>query len=123
MKYNNDMRLTIIMVWVISFITIWLMFNALIPRNEFINQLNRIEQSVSKNDWKDAKESMEDLKRIYNRGRIFIQANNATEILTNFDCIMGQLDASVKYEQDAAIEYIGGLRASLDFVMKPFSGP
>jgi hypothetical protein len=122
-KRTSDARLIICVTWLISFITMWVIFNALLPENEFETKLSQIEQSVSKKDWDKAKKSMVDLNNIYNKNKIVIQANNATEILTTFDLTMGQLEASIQHEQDAALEYIGGLKSSLDFVLKSFSGP
>jgi hypothetical protein len=122
-KNKNDMRLAITITWVISFAFMWIILNTFLPKNEFNMELNQIEKSIEIKDWKQAKESMEQLKRIYNKNRILIQANNATEILTTFEFAIGQLDISVQHEQDAALEYIGGLKSSLDFVMNAFSGP
>jgi hypothetical protein len=122
-KNKNDMRLAIAITWVISFAFMWIIFNAFLPKNEFNMELNQIEKSVEIKDWKQAKKSMEGLKRIYNTNRTLIQANNATEILTTFEFAIGQLDISIQHEQASALEYIGGLRASLDFVMKAFPGP
>lgn len=123
MKRNSDMRLVVGATWLISFIFMLIIFSVSLPENEFRSKLNQIERSVSKQDWNQAKKSMTELKNIYNNHIIIIQSNNATEILTTFDLTMGQLDTSIQHEQDAALEYIGGLRASLDFVMKSFSGP
>ncbi|MBU3191124.1 hypothetical protein K9O30_17680 [Clostridium bowmanii] len=123
MKNNNDMRLAIGITWVISFTVMWIIFNAFLPRIEFNLQLNQIEKSVSIKDWNQAKKSMEKLKSIYNRKRILIQSNNSTEIFTTFEFTLGQLDISIRHEQDYALEYIGGLKSSLNFVMKAFCGP
>jgi hypothetical protein len=123
MKARNDFRFLIGMIWIISFIVVWGIFSIFLPKNAFKNKLNQIEQSVSKQDWKEAKKSMAELKNIYNKNRILIQANNATEILTTFDYTIGQLDSSIKHEQNSSLEYIGGLKSSLDFVLKSFSGP
>jgi hypothetical protein len=122
-KKKNNMRLIIGTVWIFSFFVVWGIFATFLPKNEFKIKLNHIEQSVSKEDWKQAKKSMAELKNIYNRNRILIQVNNATEIFTTFNYTMGQLDASIQHEQHASLEYIGGLKSSLDFVMKSFSGP
>ena len=123
MKNNNDMRLAIGITWVISFSVMWVTFNAFLPINEFDIQLNQIEKSVTAKDWDQAKKSMEKLKRIYNRKRILIQSNNSTEVFTTFNYTIGQLDISIQHEQEYALEYIGGLKSSLNFVMKAFSGP
>ena len=122
-KNKSDMRLPIAITWVISFAFMWIVFNALLPENQFKMELNQIEKSVEIKDWKQAKRSMKELKRIYNENRILIKANNATEILTTFEFAIGQLDISIQHEQSAALEYIGGLKSSLEFVMKAFSGP
>ena len=120
---KNDMRHVVAIVWLISFVIMWSIFSVRLPKSDFNLQLNQIEQSISKKDWKQAKISMEELKRIYTKNKALIQVNNATEILTTFDYTLGQLDASVQYEQDEALEYIGGLKWSLNYVMKSFPGP
>ncbi|MCB2314222.1 DUF4363 family protein [Clostridium tagluense] len=122
-KNKNDMRLFIGTTWLISFVVMWILFNAFLPKNEFNMQLNKIEKSVSIKDWNQAKKSMDELKSIFNKNRILIQTNNSTEIFTTFEFALGQLDASIQHKQDAALEYIGGLKSSLDLVMKAFSGP
>jgi hypothetical protein len=119
----NKMRYMVAASWLISFVGMWLLFNALLPREQFKTHLNEIEKSVSVKDWDEAKRSMEQLKNLYNKKRTVIQMNNATEIFTSFDLTMGQLEASVGHEQEAAIEYVGALEATLDFVLKAFSGP
>ena len=120
---ENRMRLYIAAAWLIGFIIMYTVFNSVLPNDEFAMHLNKIEQSVAKKNWADAKRSMDDLKHIYAKKKSIIQINNATEIYTNFELVMGQLDASVENKQEAAVEYVGALRASLDFVMKAFSGP
>lgn len=120
---ENKMRGYIAVIWIICFIGMWIIFSIVLPNNEFDTYLNQIEKSVTSEDWNNAKKSMEELKNVYNKKRVAIQMNNATEIFTTFELTMGQLEASVKYEQDTAVEYIGAIRNSLDFVMKAFSGP
>lgn len=122
-KFKSDMRYVIGVTWIVSFIAMWFIFNTFIPEDNFRNELVNIEEHVSKKNWHEAKKSMTELKKIYNSKKTLIHANNATEILTTFDLTMGQLDISVQHEQDSALEYIGGLKSSLDFVMKAFSGP
>lgn len=120
---ENKMRFTVAGIWIICFASMWLIFNSALPDYEFNNYLNQIEKSVVNKDWDKAKKSMKELKNVYKDKRAVIQVNNATEILTSFDLTLGQLEASVENEQEAAVEYIGALRATMDFVMKPFSGP
>jgi arginine utilization protein RocB len=98
----------------------WLIFNALLPKEQFKTHLDQIEKSAANKDWDEAKKSMKQLKNVYSSKRTVIQMNNATEILTTFDLTMGQLEASVEHEQDAAVEYAGALRGTLDFVMMHF---
>lgn len=120
---ENKIRGYIAVTWIICFIGMWIIFSIVLPNNEFNTHLNQIEKSITNKDWNNAKKSMEELKNIYNKKRVVIQMNNATEIFTTFELTMGQLEASVQHEQDAAVEYIGAIRNSLDFVMKAFSGP
>ena len=123
MKNRGDMRLVVGGIWVVSFVVLWGIFSASLPENEFRTQLNHIEESVSKKDWKQSKESMLELKNIYNKNRNLIKVNNATEIFTTFEYTMGQLDAAIQNEESSSLEYIGGLKSSLEFVMKSFAGP
>ena len=123
MKNRGDMRLVVGGIWVVSFVVLWGIFSASLPKNEFRTQLNHIEESVSKKDWKQAKESMLELENIYNKNRNLIKVNNATEIFTTFEYTMGQLDAAIQNEESSSLEYIGGLKSSLDFIMKSFAGP
>lgn len=120
---ENKMRFYIAIAWMICFISMWAIFSGVLPNDEFNSYLNQIEKSVTNKDWNNAQKSMEELKSVYNKKRVVIQMNNATEIFTTFELTMGQLEASVQHKQDAAIEYIGAIRNSLDFVMKAFSGP
>jgi hypothetical protein len=120
---ENRTRFIIVLVWLVCFIGMWLIFSAVLPKEEFTNHLNQIEKSASNKDWDKAKNSMSQLRNIYDNKRAVIQMNNATEILTTFDLAMGQLEASVEHEQEAALEYVGALKSTLDFVLKAFSGP
>jgi len=122
-KNRGDMRLVVGVIWAVSFVVLWGIFSASLPENEFRTQLNHIEESVSKKDWKQSKESMLELKNIYNKNRNLIKVNNATEIFTTFEYTMGQLDAAIQNEESSSLEYIGGLKSSLEFVMKSFAGP
>ncbi|MBE6068756.1 MAG: DUF4363 family protein [Clostridium lundense] len=117
------MRGYIAVTWIICFAVMWIIFSIVLPNDEFNTHLNQIEKSVTNKDWNNAQKSMEELKSVYNKKRVFIQMNNATEIFTTFELTMGQLETSVQHKQDAAIQYIGAIRNSLDFVMKAFSGP
>jgi len=122
-KNRGDMRLVVGVIWAVSFVVLWGIFSASLPENQFRTQLNHIEESVSKKDWKQSKESMLELKNIYNKNRNLIKVNNATEIFTTFEYTMGQLDAAIQNEESSSLEYIGGLKSSLDFIMKSFAGP
>lgn len=120
---ENKMRFIIAAVWLISFTSMWFIFRTVLPYKEFEIQLNQIEKNIESKEWDKAKKSMKKLDDIYRNKRTAIQVNNATEILTTFDLTMGQLEASVQHEQEAAVEYVGALKSTLDFVMKAFSGP
>lgn len=123
MTNKNDRRYAVRLVWIISFILMWFIFNKTLPRKGMDIQLIKIEDSITNNDWNQAKISMNVLKNIYKKNEVLIQANNATEILQTFDYTLGQLDASIQNENDSALDYIGGLKASIDYVMEAFPGP
>lgn len=120
---ENKTRFVVAAIWLTCFIGMWLIFNFVLPKEQFKNHLNNIEKNVANKDWDKAKRSMGELRSIYNNKRAVIQMNNATEILTTFDLTLGQLEASVEHEQEAAVEYVGALKSTLDFVLKAFSGP
>lgn len=120
---ENRVRLYIAAAWIVCFSSIWILFSFLLPYNQFKTHLDQIEKSIESRDWKNAKKSMEELKIIYGKKRSVIQMNNASEVFTNFELTIGQLEASVKHEQESAVEYVGAIRSSLDFVMKAFSAP
>jgi len=120
---ENRMRFAIAAVWLICFTSMWFVFEIILPEKEFTTHLNQIEKSVADKNWNTAKESMRKLRKVYDNKRAVIQTNNATEILTTFDLTMGQLEASVAHEQDSAVEYVGALKSTLNFVLQAFSGP
>lgn len=120
--YKN-MGYKVAVVWLLSFITVWIVFENIIPRDSILLQLNKIEESIQDRNWNEAKTEMNILKDTYKKNRLFVQMNNATEIFTTFEHTLGQLEITVKHEQEAAIEYVGALKETLNLVMKPFSGP
>lgn len=123
MKNKHDIRSFIVLTWVISFLFIYCLFSILLPRHRFKEQLDIIEKNIIESRWDKARVSMDELKKIYEGNRAIIQVNNATEAFITFDSMIGQLDDAVENKQEAAKEYIGGLRYYADFVMKAFAGP
>lgn len=123
MKNKHDIRLFIALTWVISFVFMWCFFYLLLPRNRFNEQLDIIEKNVIESQWDEARVSMDELKKIYERNRTIIQINNGTEAFVTFDSMIGQLDDAIKNKQELAGEFIGGLRYYTDFVIKAFAGP
>lgn len=120
---KNDKRTLIKIVWIISFVIMWIIFAVRLPGNEFRVKLNDIEKNIVKEEWNEANKSMEELKKIYDKKRLLIQSNNASEVLKNFDFALGQLENSIRAKENSSLEYIGGLKASLNYVMKAFPGP
>lgn len=111
------------LTWVLCFLVLWIAFEKALPKNEFSACLNNIEKSINNKNWTEAKKSTEDLKKIYENNKIIIRANNSTEAMGTFQNTLGQLYISVNYEQEAALEYIGALKESLDWVLEGFSAP
>lgn len=89
--------------------------SARLPDSEINVQVNQIEQSIINKDWEQAKVSMEILKTIYNSNKMLIPGNNATEVTSTIDYIMRELNTLIQNEQDSALEYIRGLKSSLEY--------
>lgn len=117
------MRSIVAFVWLIAFIGLWAIFYKILPKNDIEIKLQQIEHSISNDNWQEAKKGMEELKEIYIEKRSIIQMNNATEAFINFDYIFGQLDYAIQQESKTALEYIGSLKYSIDYVIRAFSGP
>lgn len=111
------------LVWLLAFIGLWTIFQSTLPLNTMKYQLDKIEQSIVEDDWQQAIEYTAEFKDIFNKKRFFIQINNATEAFTVFEHTIGQLEVTVKNNQESSLEYIGALREILNLVIKPFSGP
>ncbi|MBV7274269.1 hypothetical protein JMF89_02950 [Clostridiaceae bacterium UIB06] len=118
-----EVRYKIALTWILAFVVMWMVFQRILPLNSMKNQLNTIEESIEMNNWTQASEYTAKLKDNFMKNRMFIQMNNATEALTVFEHTIGQLEITVKYKQDSALEYIGALRETINLVIKPFSGP
>lgn len=109
--------------WVISFVLLWGIIHKVLPKKDIEFKLQSIEQNIKKDNWREAKKDMKELKEIYIDKRSLIQINNATEAFITFDYTFGQLDYAVQAESKNALEYIGALMYSLDYVVTAFSGP
>jgi hypothetical protein len=120
---KSDIRYKLAVVWVLVFVGIWVIFHKSFPMKSMDQLLSQIEVSMEKEDWAQAKKYAAEFRESFRKNRVFIQMNNATEALTVFEQNIGQLETSVKHEQDSAFEYIGALRESINLVIKPFSGP
>lgn len=120
---KKDMRGIIAFIWIISFISLWIVFEVSLPRHIIMDKLDYIEKSINDENWDEAKKAMEELKEVYTKKKPLIMTNNATEAFITFNYTFGQLEASVNNEEKDAIDYIGALRYSLDYVIKGFSGP
>lgn len=118
-----DIRYKIMLIWLFSFIILWAAFKSILPLNSMKQQLNKIEECIARKNWTQANEYTREFKDNFIKNRVFIQMNNSTEALTNFEYTIGQLEMTVKYNQESALEYIGALRDALNLVIKPFSGP
>lgn len=118
-----DVRYKLAIIWLLVFAGLWLIFKNIFPMNSMDQQLAKIEESIDKKDWNKASEYAKEFKENFKRNKVFIQMNNSTEALTAFEQAVGELEITVRYKQDSAIEYIGALRETINFVIKPFSGP
>ncbi|WP_291573227.1 hypothetical protein [Clostridium sp. UBA4548] len=117
------MRYKIMLTWVFCFLIMWILFEKMLPKHEFNSCLNNIEKSINNKNWAEAKKSTKELKNIYENNKVIIRTNNATEAMSTFQNTLGQLYISVDYEQETALEYIGALKESLDWVLDGFSAP
>ncbi|KZL91990.1 DUF4363 family protein [Clostridium magnum] len=118
-----DIRYKLMAAWILAFASLWIMFHNILPLNIMSYQLNKIEENIKNEDWKEANKYTFQFKNTFSKKRFLIQMNNSTEALTTFEHTIGQLETTVKYNQESALEYIGALKESLNLVIKPFSGP
>lgn len=118
-----DIRYKIAFVWLIAFIALWITFQSIFPLKSMEYQLNRIEESIEVKNWTQANKYTSEFRDNFKKNIIFIEMNNSTEALTTFEHTIGQLEITVKHEKDSALEYIGALRAAMNLVIMPFSGP
>lgn len=114
MKNKRMIRPSMVIVLIFSFVFMWSLIGARLPKGEISAQLNQIEESIMNNDWDQAKMSMEVLKTIYNSNKMLVQGSNSNEVISTLDYILGELKTSIDNEQDTALEYIRGLKASLE---------
>lgn len=117
------MRYKIAFVWMIAFVALWIVFQIKSPLNNMKYQLDMIEQSIVKKDWKQANEYTTQFRNTFINNRTLIQTNNSTEAVISFDHTIGQLEITVKHNQESSLEYVGALKELLKLVVKPFSGP
>jgi hypothetical protein len=118
-----EMRYTLSVVWILAFLGLFSIFQTTFPLKTFNNQLDLLEKSILNKDWEEANLYMTEFKDTFEKKRYFIQINNSTEMFGTFDLTLGQLDSTVRHNQDSALEYIGALKETLKLVVKPFSGP
>ena len=110
-------------VWLIAFTALWMTIYKVLPKRDIETKLQSIEKNIKEDRWSEAQKDMKELKKIYSDKRTTIQINNATEAFITFDYTFGQLDYAVQEESKTALEYIGALMYSLDYVVTAFSGP
>lgn len=112
---NRRKRVGKITKWLISFLIIYSMVGANLPIEDITSNLNQIEESIENNDWDQAKISMEILKTIYNSNKALVQGSNANDTISTIDYIMGEIDTLIQNEEDSALEYIRGLKDSIQY--------
>lgn len=115
MKIKRGIRPYAVIKWVVSFAFMLSIVGATLPTEDINIHLEQIEESIINKDWNQAKMSMEVLKTIYNSNKVLTQGNNATEIFLTLDYILGELDTLIQNEQESALEYINGLKASIEY--------
>ena len=115
MKNERIIRPSMVIVLIFSLVFIWSLIGARLPTGEINAQLNQIEESIMKDDWNQAKMSMEALKTIYNSNKVLVQGSNSNEVISTLDYILAELKNSIDNEQDTALEYIRGLKACLEY--------
>ena len=118
-----EMRYTLSVVWILAFLGLFSIFQSTFPLKTLNSDLDMLEKSIVNKDWDQANQYMAELKDTFEKKRYLVQINNSTEIFGTFDLTLGQLDSTVKHNQDSALEYIGALKETLKLVVKPFSGP
>ena len=114
-KNKRMIKPSMVIVLIFSLVFMWSIIGASLPTGEISTQLNQIEESIMKDDWNQAKMSMEDLKTIYNSNKVLVQGSNSNEVISTLDYILAELKNSIDNEQDTALGYIRGLKASLEY--------
>lgn len=120
---RERLRYKIIIVWVVVFLAMWVLLWAFSPKKEFSRKLDHIYSSISMKKWEEADKQVKELKKLYNKKKVYIQIGNATEALITFNYSLDQLEITIHDRSDAAFEYIGALKGSIDYVLEPFAGP
>ena len=115
MKKERIIRPSLVIVLIFSLVFMWIIIGASLPTDEISVQLNQIEESIIRKDWEQAKISVEVLKTIYNSNKVLVQGSNSNEVISTLDYILAELKNSIDNEQDTALEYIRGLKASLEY--------
>jgi hypothetical protein len=120
---DKKIRYIIIGIWIISFASLLWFFNNMLSKKEMVNKLNILEEKVYNREWEAAKKETKELIELYKDKKNIIHINNASETLVNFEYTLGQLENSVVYKRAEALEYIGALRYTIEYIMQGFSGP
>jgi hypothetical protein len=108
---------------VVSFILIFSFFNIKLSKKEMVKKLDIIEERVNDKDWEVANKEIKEFTKLYAKNKNIIHINNASESLVNFEYTIGQLENSVIYKREEALEYIGALKYTIEYIMQGFSGP
>ncbi|WP_040210444.1 DUF4363 family protein [Clostridium polynesiense] len=120
---NTDIRKYIVFAWGLAFILLWGVFYYLTPEKTLIRSINSMEKSITEEDWSSAERYLDEFKNSYYQRKVIIQTNNASEAFISFNYNLGQLDYCVRNKESSALDYLGALRYSLDYAIKPFAGP
>jgi hypothetical protein len=123
MTNDKKIRYIIISLWVVSFILIFSFFNIKLSKKEMVKKLDIIEERVNDKDWEVANKEIKEFTKLYAKNKNIIHINNASESLVNFEYTIGQLENSVIYKREEALEYIGALKYTIEYIMQGFSGP
>lgn len=107
----------------IGFVSLWIFFEVLIPKEQILSSVNRLEMAVTSENWSEASRSMSQLESQWKKSKLLVQMANGSEEVLVVDNTIGQVKALVKEQEDDVIEHIGGLKSALQSTTVAFPGP
>lgn len=116
-------RAWISVVLIILFVSMWILFEVSIPKQQMLSTVDRLQKAVTSENWDEAAQSMSQLDGQWKKSKLIIQMANGSEEVLTVDKMLGQAKALIKEQEDDVIEHLGGLKAALQSTTVAFPGP